>query len=261
MVNVNSKVFYVASYDNMRNVFSVPYRSGGIKEDMDMKCKLIRTWKNVVLYLTLPHFRVVLVIFLLSIVALVVAGTLQNSNPFLSSVFANVFAGLITGLVISLISAMKTMSLYKTECLIEWLNCLHEDILVYKEMHRKLIHFKNEEDIKEDGGALYAHIYDTLCRGNGINITISQGRFKKDLPFNPYEYFKKEFMYDAVVQIKENDKLHEKIVSLDVNNVTSKELYILFKEMDRQLLILNGEILKQITNLEVRKKMMNISPI
>ena len=223
-----------------------------------MKYKLKRLWKRIKLYFSLPHFWVVGIVLFLSVVVLALSVLFKGGNPFLSSVFANIFAGLITGLVISLISAIKAMSLYKTECLIKWLNCLHEDILEYMEMHRKLMLFKNDEELKTDE-ALYSYIYDTLCRGENINVTISQGRFNESLPFNPYEYFKKEFKYDAVIHSKENSTLREKIMVLEVSNITSKELRILFENMDKQLFILNGKILKQITNLEARRKAINVS--
>lgn len=223
-----------------------------------MKYRLKKLWKRVKLYFSLPHFWVVGIVLLLSVAVFMMSVLFKDNNPFLSSVFANIFAGLITGLVISLISAIKTMSLYRTECLITWLNRLHEDILEYMEMHRKLMLFKNEEEFKNEE-VLYNYIYDTLCYGENINVTISQGRFKESLPFNPYEYFKKKFKYDAVSHSEENSELREKILVLEVSNITSKELRILFENMYKQLFILNGGILEHIINLEARKKAINIS--
>lgn len=223
-----------------------------------MKYRLKKLWKRVKLYFSLPHFWVVGIVLLLSVAVFMMSVLFKDSNPFLSSVFANIFAGLGTGLVISLISAIKTMSLYRTECLITWLNRLHEDILEYMEMHRKLMLFKNEEEFKNEE-VLYNYIYDTLCYGENINVTISQGRFKESLPFNPYEYFKKKFKYDAVSHSEENSELREKILVLEVSNITSKELRILFENMYKQLFILNGGILEHIINLEARRKAINIS--
>lgn len=254
MVNVNAWICYVVSCA----VYSVSYRFDEIKECMNMKYRLKKLWKRVKLYFSLPHFWVVGIVLLLSGAVFILSVLFKDSNPFFSSVFANIFAGLITGLVICFISAIKAMSLYKTECLIRWLTLLHEDILEYMGMQRKLMLFKNEEELNSDE-ALYNYIYDTLCCGVNINATISQGRFKESLPFNPYEYFKKEFKYDAVSQSKENDKLREKIMVLDVSNITSKELRILFKNMDKQLFMLNNKILKHVTNLEARKKAINVS--
>ncbi len=86
--------------------------------------------------------------------------------------FANIFAGLVTGIVISLISTIKSMTLYRTECLIDWLNSLHKDILEYTGMYRKMI-FRNQCDFVDDE-VFYNHIYDTLCCGNNINVKIIQ---------------------------------------------------------------------------------------
>ena len=46
---------------------------------------------------------------------------------------------------------------------------------------------------------------------------------------------------------------------LDVRTVTNNELRDLFKDMDRQLTILNVEIIKHITYLKARRKAINIS--
>lgn len=223
-----------------------------------MKYRLKKLWKRIKLYFSLPHFWVVGIVLLLSAAVFVLSVLFKDSNPFLSSVFANIFAGLITGLVISLISAIKAMSLYRAECLIKWLSRLHEDILEYMGMHRKLMLFKNDEELKSEE-ALYNYIYETLCCGQNINVTISQGRYKESLPFNPYEFFKKEFKYDAESHSEENSKLREKIKVLEVRDITSKQLRELFENMYNHLFILNGKILKHITNLEARKKAINVS--
>ena len=73
-------------------------------------------------------------------------------------------------------------------------------------------------------------------------MTISQGRFNRSLPFNSYKYVKKKFNYDATSFSKNNEKLREQIMMLDVRTVTNNELRDLFKDMDRQLTILNVEL-------------------
>lgn len=90
-------------------------------------------------------------------------------------------------------------------------------------------------------------------------MTISQGRFNHSLPFDSYKYVKKKFEYDATNCSANNEKLREQIMILDVKNVTNNELRNLFKDMDNQLKILNGKILKHITYLKARKKAINIS--
>lgn len=216
-----------------------------------MKRLFRKGWKRAKLYLSLPHFWVVGIVQLLSI-------TLQDNNPFLSSIFANIFAGLITGLVISFISAIKAASLYRTESLIKWLTFLHEDILEFFRRYHKLISFNKYEELKDEK-TLYEYIYDTLCYGEGINETIRNGRYKESFPFNLYEYFKKGLEHDAENHSKENNMLRERIMVLDVSNITSKELRSLFQNMERQLFMLNGNILKHLTNLEARKKVINVA--
>lgn len=222
-----------------------------------MRYKLKQMWRDIKLYACLPHFWITGIILVLSIIACTISIACMKSNPFLSSVFANIFAGLVTGIVISLISTIKSMTLYRTECLIEWLDSLHKDILEYIGMYQKMV-FESQNDFDDDE-TFYNHIYDTLCCGNNINVTISQGRFNRSLPFDSYKYMKNKFEYDAINCAENNEKLREQIMRLDVKNVTKNELRDLFKNMDRQLNILNSEILKYTTNLQARKKAINVS--
>lgn len=221
-----------------------------------MKYKFKQIGKNIKLYASLPHFWILGIILVLSIISCMISVACMESKPFLSSVFANIFAGLVTGIVIGLISTIKSMTLYRTECLIEWLDSLHKDILEYIGMYQKMV-FRSQSDFDDE--TFYNHIYDTLCCGNNINVTISQGRFNHSLPFNSYKYMKKRFEYDAVNCSANNEKLREQIMTLEVKTVTNNELRDLFKDMDRQLNILNGKIIKHITYLKARKKAINIS--
>ena len=221
-----------------------------------MKYKLKQIGKNIKLYASLPHFWILGIILSLSIIACIISVICMENNPFLSSVFENIFAGLVTGIVISLISTIKSITLYRTECLIEFLDSLHKDILEYIGMYKKMV-FRSQNNFDDE--TFYNHIYDTLCCGNNINVTISQGRFNHSLPFNSYKYMEKRFKYNATSCSKNNEKLREQIMLLDVRTVTNNELRDLFKDMDRQLSILNGKIIKHITYLKTRKKAINIS--
>lgn len=235
---------------------NIGYFIWGERNKCDMKYKLKRMWKNIKIYASLPHFWILGIVLVLSIITCTISVMYMESNKFISSVFANIFAGLVTGIVISLISTIKSMTLYRTECLIEWLDSLHRDILEYIGMYRKMV-CRSKNDFDDD--TLYNHIYDTLCCGNNINVTISQGRFSNSLPFNSYKYMKEKFGYDATNCSENNETLREKIIRLDVENITNAELRNLFESMDSQLNILNGKILKQISYLEARKKAINIS--
>lgn len=221
-----------------------------------MKYKLKQIWKNTLLYLALPHIWILGIIIIFSIISCMISIVFMEKNPFLSSIFANIFAGFVTGIVISLISSIKSITLYRIECLIEWLDSLHNDILEYIKMHRKII-FRSGNDFDEE--TFYNHIYDTLCCGNNINVKITQGVYNYSLPFNTYKYIKKHFNYDAINCSKNNQMLRDKIMLLDTKNVTNKELLDLFKDMDYELNVLNGEIIKHITYLKSKKKAINIS--
>lgn len=220
-----------------------------------MKIKLKQTWKNFKLYITLPHIWILGIIIILSIISCVISLYFMEKNPFLSSIFANIFAGLVTGIVISLISSIKSITLYRTECLIEWLDSLHKDILEYIGMHQKIL-FNTQHNLDEE---FYNHIYDTLCCGNNINVTINQGIYNSSLPFNTYKYVKRHFRYDALNSSKRNGELRDIIILLDINHVTNKELIDLFKDMDRELNLLNGDIINHITYLKTKKKAINNS--
>ncbi len=222
-----------------------------------MKYKFKQIWKNIKLYASLPHFWTFGIILILSIIACVCSVIFMKSKPFLSSISANIFAGLVTGLVLGLISTIKSITLYRTTCLIEWLDSLHEDILNYIDMYQKMIS-KCKKNI-DDAETFYDHIYDTLCCGNDINVKISQGRFDCSLPFNSYKYVKNSFEYDAENCSEKNEKLREQILILNVENITTNELRNLFKDMDNELRHLNSKILKRITYLEAKRKAINVS--
>ena len=222
-----------------------------------MKYKIKQAWKSIKIYVSLPHIWVFGIILILSIIACICSIIYMETNTFLSSIFANIFAGLVTGVVISLISTIKSITLYRTVCLIEWLTSLHKDLLEYIEMYQKMI-FKNQSDFVDEE-VFYNHIYDTLCCGNNINGKISQGRFDYSLPFNSYKYIKDKLEYDAENCSEKNEKLRDKILVLDSKNITSNELKELFKDVDKELRCLNHKVLRHITKLEARKKAINVS--
>ena len=153
-----------------------------------MKYKIKHLWINIKLYANLPHFWILGIILTLSIIVCIISVMCIENKPFLSSMFANIFAGLVTGVVISLISAIKSVTLYRTECLIKWLDSLHKDIMEYIGMYQKMV-FKNKNDFDDE--TFSNHIYETLCCGNNVNVKISQGRFNRSLPFDTYQYMKK----------------------------------------------------------------------
>ena len=73
---------------------------------------------NLKLYLSLPHFKITIIILLMAIICGVISLKTYKNNDYISSLLANIFSGIVTGLVINLILTIKSISLYQTACLI-----------------------------------------------------------------------------------------------------------------------------------------------
>lgn len=210
------------------------------------------------LYCRLPHIWISFGILILSMLMLYVSFITKDANPYVSSISANVFTGLITGVVICLISAVKTIQIYKTESVIQWLIIIHEQFVEYRKNYNKMLNFKKHKDLS-DPTKLYDFMYDTLCIGNDINITISQDRFNKSIPFNTYKYCKKHFDYDVIEKRKVFDELRESIIEIDPKEITSKQIRTMFAVVDKELFLLNGEIIHKRDDLQAKLKVLNIS--
>ena len=124
------------------------------------------------LYCRLPHIWILFSILIISMLMLYVSFVTKGTNPYVSSMSANVFAGLITGVVICLISAVKTIQIYKIESIVQWLITLHEQLMEYRKNYGKMVTFKKYKDLSNPT-KLYNFIYDTLCIGSDINISIT----------------------------------------------------------------------------------------
>mgnify|MGYP006865367257 CR=1 FL=1 len=224
---------------------------------MNGKLKLKRVCKKIKLYIVLPHIWVLFLVAILALIMCVLSVVYIEINTFLSSIFANIYAGLLTGVIICLITTIKSISLYRTESKVRWLENLHKECLKFISMHHKLL-FSKEDEFADDE-SYYNYIYDTLCCGNDISQTISQGCFEEALPFNPYKYCKKKFSFDAVEVMNGNELLREEIIKLDVSTSSKTDIRELFKTMDSQIIILNRKIMKELELLQVKKKVINIS--
>lgn len=208
-------------------------------------------------YIRLPNIWVLLIVTVLAVIMCLLSVFYKDTDTFTSSICANIFTGLLTGVTVCLITTIKSISLYRTECIIEWLNDLNKECLKFIEMYRKIILTKSS-DFK-DNEELFYYIYDTLCCGNGICQTISQGQFKETLPFNTYKYCKKSFSFDALEIMKTNKELHENIIELDISSMSKTDIIKLFKPMEHQIFTLNRYILSKICELNAKKKTINIS--
>ncbi len=87
------------------------------------------------------------------------------------------------------------------------------------------MHYSYKKDDFLSREELYEFIYDVLCFGHNINVKITQSQFDKSLPFNSYyKYFKSSFNYDAIKQIKIDEELREKIMSLSIADFSKTEI-------------------------------------
>lgn len=164
--------------------------------------------KNILIYISLPHVWILVIIFIISIITGSLSVACMNSKPFLSSLFANIFAGLITGIIIGLVSTIKSISLYKTKCLIEWLDSLHEIILRYFIAYRKIVDERRginknckcfQPNLKSDCDAFHPYHYNSfedkvscvLSIYSEVDDKISSGMFDQTLSFDSCKYAKK----------------------------------------------------------------------
>lgn len=208
-------------------------------------------------YLGLPHLWTLLIIAALAFIMLWLSIDCKDVDSYLSSTFSSIFVGLLTGVTICLISTIKSVSLYRTECLIAWLNDLHSNCLKFIDMHREVLSYK-EHNLENDE-KLYDYIYGVLCCGNNICSIIRQEQFDKALPFNTYKYCKKELSFDANEISKDNDKLREDIMELDPSRLSRQDLWTLFQKMRTQILTLNKHIISKLRELDAKKKAIHIS--
>ena len=215
--------------------------------------------RNIKLFFSLPHLMITLFVMILSALSLLLSIDLRVVAPFASSVLSNVFAGLITGIVLCLISSVKAISVYKTECIIIWLRELNSEFLSFNQLHHKMM-FDKKEDFESDD-KYYDFIYDVLCAGACVTTKISQGQFDVSLPFNPYKYCKRHFKYDAITILKKNEETREKILDINTATITKNELRIIFDDMENSLFELNANALSKIKELEAKKKALSSSLI
>ena len=218
------------------------------------KCKIKIFFKGVWRYVSfafqLPHFVITLILLATSIICLLIS--LNTANETVSSILSNVFAGLITGIAICLISGLRSVTSYRIKGKIEWLENLHNECIEFMKMHRGLFLL----DIS-NGDKSYEKIYDLICKASGINTTISQSQFNKKLSFNAIIFCKKKLNYDWEQTKNLYAEVRDKIIDLDVNTITKKELLKIFSEVDAIITKLNGAIVHKIEELKTQQNMVN----
>lgn len=212
-------------------------------------------WEYLKAIFSLPHFLTVLCLLISALISIKISYHYRNEATFLSSVFSNIFAGLITGIAVCLISGIKNITTYSLEGKIRWLNSVHSDCLKFNQHYREVLQKVAKDDISDE--ELYDEIYDVLCDGNNIAATIAQSQYDKKLAFNPYKYFLKRLKFDAVEQMKKNNETRDKVMNLDMNTLTHKQLREIFDEMEHSLFTLNAAILSKVKEFEIKQKTSN----
>lgn len=234
----------------------------------DKSHKIFKFFKyNFIPYIKLPHVWVLCVIVILAIVSEIISLIYVSSNTYLSSIFANIFSGLLTGIVINLILTIKTISLYRTECLMKWLNLLHDNILKYFVIYAELI--KESKNLPYDNNVFQNYhwksfedkAYITICIAGNINDSIAEGIFNKAVPFNSYKYIKRVLKYDAKQHYELNLDYRNRISNLCEEDMTPEVLENEFKAINNQLRELNSGILNIISKLNEKMKVINTTII
>ncbi len=197
-----------------------------------------------------PHVRTAVIIALLTIAILAVSIILNGREPFWSSIFANVFAGLITGLTLCIISGSKQRTIAELTNEQAFLLSLRQYLKEYFEYYSKM----QRSSFEESGGsaALFDLIYDTCSRANWVNNHISQGKYDEAHSFDPCEYCRKHFDYDAVAMISVNDTLHGFAHSVDVDNPPKQEVIRQFEAVDKPLRKLNSLVYRKLEAIDLR---------
>lgn len=207
-------------------------------------------WRYVSFAFQLPHFVITLILLASSIICLLIS--LNMANETVSSILSNVFVGLITGIAICLISGLRSITSYRINGKIEWLENLHNECIDFMKMHRGVLLL----DISNTDKA-YEKIYDLICKASGINTTISQSQFNKKLCFNAITFCKKKLNYDCEQTKNLYAEVRDKIIDLDVNTITKKELLKIFSEVDAIITKLNGAVIHKIEELKTQQNMVN----
>lgn len=182
----------------------------------------------------LPHIRVCLIVLLVAVISILISTYCEKSEAhFAASIFSNVFAGLITGLIICIISSVKQLSAHNIEFKKIWLEELKKLISDYINVYSKLVHTPFAEvGTSED---LFNFIYEVGSHANWVNEYIIQSKFNKSLPFNPYEYCKEKFDYDAIEKAEVFSLLHDKLYLIDMQKTTKKMVLRYFEDADKLL--------------------------
>lgn len=205
------------------------------------------------IYFSFPQIRVFIVILMLTIMSFIGAYLIKDN--FWSSICANIFAGLVTGIVLFLLTGVKQIYIARQELKYQWLKKIHDQILVFIELHRKML--LNSVDIHST--EFEELIYDTVCAAHDVNVYIESGERDRKLGFNTLLYCKKQYEYDVLEKSNRDNDVREKIILGSYE--TKREADLLFDEIKRDLFTLNHLIITDMNDIEVKLKMVNRSII
>lgn len=198
-----------------------------------------------------PHIWTCVIILGISMVSILISLYLNCiDEDFWSSIFANLFAGLITGFVICLISSIKQTSIIKMKEKKAWLEDLSKMIRQYLSDHRELLSMNFEKF--EGDEETFKFIYDTGSHANWVNEEIIQSSFSKILSFDSIKYCKKILGYDALAMCDEYERLHQNVYMIDMEYPSAQMIQKYFENVDQALWKLHSEVLRAISDLEIR---------
>lgn len=172
------------------------------------------------------------------------------------------------------LSTIKSISLYKTKCLIEWLDSLHEIILRYFIAYRKIVDERRginknckcfQPNLKSDCDVFHPYHYNSfedkvscvLSIYSEVDDKISSGMFDQTLSFDSCKYAKKKLNYDVIKYIEIHEKQRNRISNISESEMTPQRLEAEFKEMNCHIKELNERILDNINHLKERKNIIS----
>lgn len=219
----------------------VPAKTNKKREDHIQKIKMLFSF---------PHIWICGVLVLVSIIAIYISWKLQDSDSFISSIFANIFAGLVTGLAICLISGVKQISILQMQGKRAWLVELAQMLKIYLGDYHKLIQYKFDKFNGNHDDFIF--FYDMSIHASDINAFVAQSSFNKTLAFNPHKYSLSNLGYDAAKMGEKFDLLHEKVEMIEIDLPSSRAIEGYFKEIHPDLRKLNSAVYSAIRDLDVR---------
>ena len=206
-----------------------------------------------------PHVRIAFLIAMLAVIALVISWYINKLGfSFLSSIFSNIFAGLVTGLILCVISGSKQRTIAELKSKLTFLDGLQTELKEYLELHHELVNTQIQYNANTSD-ELFNFIYDVGSHANWVNSYICQSTFNRILAFEPCEYCKKRFEYDAIALSSAYEELHDFLTLVDINHPSKNEILDHFNCVDMPLKKLNCSVIKEIDAIKIELEAMEHS--